>query len=392
MKRTLVSPAGLLLVAGVLLLPGVGAAKDLAPVYASKASSMKIAAQLQFRYTYIEKADGAEDATSTFGWKRARLTFSGDLSDNLYYQWRFQGDDLPDAFSFSTTYLGYHMGPVGDLELGRFDVECTPRSSSSKQPMAERPFHVERNKAGSQLGAHYSNMWLDERVGVELGMYNGNGDHSSDVGNDNDKFLYAARLYLSPNKNFDYNTGTDLAHSDWGVGFLGGYWTSDNRYSSDKVSYQTTVNQGPPVTVSVKQVTTTTISDAKVKTYGAALYARGKGLYLTGEYTKRKSESDTAKYDFDAKGYSISAAYAIPLPAKGMFIEPALRYETYKDTYKAEDPTNPEADFAWTTIGLNWYLKKYDASFQADYIIKKERGDADSVDNNQFMLQGNLNF
>lgn len=400
MKRTLVLPMALLFAAGALLFPRISAAAkadDQQPVYPAKAQTMKIDGTLQFRFTHMD-AEESDDKVNSFGWVRARLRFAGNLTENLYYQMRFQGDNLPvvsrtasskknssgqvtsindnkdeGSWGFNTTFLGYHLGQFGDVEAGRFDVEATPRSNSTRQAFAERPFHTEDNKAGGQLGMRYLNDFLDERIAFSLGVYNGGGDHSDTwkgahegFANDNKDMMYAARIMVSPNKKFPFDTESDLKHSDWGVGFLAGWW-NDKRWKDGDPTKEETHNS-----------------------YGAMVAVRGKGLFWLADYTKRRIEFTGDSPDADdvvRKGWSTQVSYAVPV-SKALIIEPKARFERFTTS----DAVEPEDDFAWTTVGLNFFIKGFDANFNLDYVFKKEKGDVDSVDNNTFMLQANMYF
>jgi len=422
MRKPLIYTAAMLFVAGAILAPGLAAAADeakpeKAPVYPSKASSMKIAGQLQFRFTNVDKDASTKYETDTFNWKRARLTFEGDVNEFLYFQMKFQGDDLPvDAakgqgkWGFNTTYLGFHLpGTLGDIEAGRFDVESTPRCSSSKAAFAERAQHTENNKAGGQLGVRYGNSFLDDRIVISVGAYNGNGDLNSDIGNDNSSLMTAGRITLTPFAKYDFDSESDLKNSDFGVGLLVGAW-KDHRGSQNntkaKIGVTSVVSPTPTAfnNIKIKNTVTTTSADpnrADVTCYGAALSMKYKGLFALLDFTNRDSNGiseDSAgvvipKYDFKAKGYSAQISYAIPI-GKRMFLEPAARIEQYKDDYKSSIAGGLEADsnFEWTTLGLNWFISNFNASIQADYIMKKEKGALAKIDNDTLMIQANLYF
>lgn len=381
MRRALVPAATLLLVAGTLLAPGLGSAKDeKTPVYPDKAKTMEIDGVLQFRYTHIDSDEDADTRpVSSFAWKRARLRFSGDLTDRLYYQWRFQADDLPvsgedgkGAFGFSSTFLGYHVPHIGDIEVGRFDTETTPRSSSTRQAFAERPYHIERNKGSSQLGAVWSNDFLKKRILAAVGVYNGNGDNNPDDwgdANDNANMMVGGRLYISPYEKFPFTTESDIKHSDFGFGAILGGWMDSRGDGSSR---------------------------ADIKTYGAAVMAKGKGLFALADFTMGNSSTDYANksksLDRSKRGWSAQVSYAIPIPGK-MFIEPKARYEEYRDSNKDDTKSaDPSGHFGWTTVGVNWFISGFDATVNLDYIFKKEKGDVESVDNNTLMLQGNMYF
>lgn len=411
MMKPLVYAAAVLFVGGALATQSASAADEKKPAFPAKAASMKIGGQLQLRYT------DTQEGTGTFGWKRARLTLDGDVNEFLYYQMKFQGDDLPvDAakmtgkWGFNSTYLGFHLpSSMGDIEAGRFDVDAAPRSGSSRLLFAERAQHTEFNKAGGQIGVVYKNAFLDDRVAFSIGAYNGNGDTNSDVGNENKSLMTAGRLTLTPYSGYDCDTESDLKQSDFSWGILLGYW-KDQRGSDTNVKVKATtmtvvtdVTQNATTGVITKKTKTITaytqVADpnrADLMTTGYALSMKWKGLSAQIDGTNRKSDAKSlapAKYDFTAKGMSVQAAYAIPFGNK-MAIEPAFRFETYKDDYLSTTAggLSPDANFQWTTVGFNWYLANFTSSIQCDYIMKKEKGDVPSTKNDTLMIQANLYF
>jgi hypothetical protein len=356
---------GLLAAVALALGVTVSHAADKAPkpvVYPAKAQTMKIDGQVQFRYTFVQ-GDGDQDINpvSEFEWRRVRLNVSGDLNDWIYYQLRSEFADAPDSVSLNTTYIGFHMGQAGNLRLGRFTTNGFYRPSSKRMAFSERALHVTRNNPGSQRGLYYdSGDVLEGRLYFEAGMWNGTGDTAE---NDNMGFRYMGRVAASTEKDFGYDNDTDLTHSDWAVAaYLGGW--------GDNVGRDEDGNQ------------------ANIRTYGAAVAVKGQGLWVAASYSRRKQTSDVSKLDYTAKGWDATVTYSIPIPGK-MFIVPKARYERYEDPSRL---SKLEGDVAWTTLGANLYLAKYNAFLGADYILKKERGDQDDVDNNTFILQANLLF
>ncbi|MDF1555427.1 MAG: porin [Deferrisomatales bacterium] len=361
MKKGLVCWQGMLVAVLALGMSSVSfAAKD--PVFATvaKGQSLRIDGQLQYRFM-AEQKDPDEDKADAdvkdvreFGWERARINFAGDLNDNIYYQFRLDFGGSPDNTKLSSTYLGYHLGKAGNLEIGRFTLNGHHRPSSKRMVFAERATHIRRTNLNAQQGIKWDSGKLAKgRAFIEGGIYNGNGD---EIGNDNDKFKYAIRAQVSPNEKFPFTTESDLKHSDWAVGVEGGVWTDKAGADEDKQT-----------------------------AFGAAIMLLGKGLYATAEYSKLTDDS----LDDDLMGFSGQLSYAIALPAK-MFLEPKVRYETYENHNKKV--THAEYENAWTTVGVNWFVQKYDASFQFDYIMKAEKGDAEEIDNNIFIAQANLLF
>jgi hypothetical protein len=364
-----------LLVAGALVFgvsPSQAQEKKAKPVvYPAKAQSMRIDGQVQFRYTFVQgDSDQDIEALSQFQWRRVRLNVSGDLNDWIYYQLRNEWADAPSdddggSISLNTTYIGFHMGQAGNLRLGRFTTNGFYRPSSKRMAFSERALHVTRNNPGSQRGMYYDSGDLFEgRLYFEAGMFNGNGD--TQVA-DNTAFLYMGRVAASTAADFPYDNDTDLTHSDWALAAYAGAWgnTAGNDRDGDK---------------------------ADIRTYGGALAVKGQGLWVAGSYSIRKSDSDKGSANFIAKGWDVTGTYSFPIPAK-MFIVPKVRYERYQD----ETRNNPgkdryEGDVAYTTVGANLYLAKYNCFLGADYIIKQERGDQDDLDNNTFIVQANLLF
>lgn len=347
---------------GILLLsaPTAMAAKEVGPAVVKKAQLLEFSGQLQFRYVYIEKEDGADDPVSGFDWRRVRLYVAGDLTDRLYFKLGMGFEDLPDEFGLQTTALGFRLGPFGNIEIGRFTTNAFHRPSSKRMLFVERTRHVTRNNPGSERGIYYDVPLLKKRAFLELGMFNGNGDASLDD-KENDNFLYMAHFGAATAKKFGFTTEGDLKHSAWQAGVSGGGWYH---------------KAGPAD------------EEEKISMFGGAIQARGKGLYAAASYSRRRVTGDTVD-DYTAKGWDVKTSYAIALPWKGNFIEPAVRYERYEDPGRAG---KEDEDIAWTYLGVNYYMKSHDAKFQANYILKDERGDARERDNDTFMVQAQLLF
>ena len=339
------------------------AAKGKTSLTSKSSKKLVVSGQIQWRYSFVEGNDG-EDSTSEFGFNRVRLAFAGDLSDTVFYQFRMSFDDAPTdddkgAVGLSSTYIGYRLGSVGDVRLGRWKVTSWHIPSSKRKAFTEDATHIRKTNINSQKGILWSSgKWFEGRAHAQAGMFNGNGDT---LGNDNNSFMYMARFGVSPNKKFKFTTESDLKHSDWGIGLRAGGSTNLRDEGAD---------------------------ESEEVGYGVALMLRGKGLYAAVSTSKETRDYDAAEEeDEERKGWSAQVSYAIPMPNK-MFIEPKVRYEQYEDD--SEDLDDEARDHAWTTVGVNLFIEKFNASFHADYIMKAEKGDADTLDNNMFILQANL--
>ena len=218
-------------------------------------------------------------------------------------------------------------------------------TSSGAQQFVDRSIIDERYYPGRETGLA---LWgtlgvnkLDWRVMVS----NGNG--RTQTANDNDKYLYSARLMWQPNGATRMN--------QWASGAL---LTEGDLDSTDKPLYAIAANFA-----NNSFFNTTTGNDIKWDQYGGDFIFKYRGFGALAEYTLRKATPETGA-DFEDKGFHAQASYAFKTAKLGpaAFWELAFRYGTL-------DPTDLVSNNDRKEIGgaLSYYYNRHNLKVQADY-------------------------
>lgn len=225
-------------------------------------------------------------------------------------------------------------------------------TSSGAQQFVDRADTDGRYNPGRETGIALWGTVGGNKLDWRVMASNGNG-RSQDA-NDNDKYLYTARVMWQAVGNTRMNqwgsgallTEGDLGDSAQGALFAvaGNVAKNDRRFSA-----------------------TTSVNDDTQ--WGGDYVFKYKGFASVGEYTYRNSTPYTgsvAGTKFKDKGFLLQASYAIKAPGVvpgGGFWELALRYSVIDPTNKATIANDR------TEVGgaLNYYANKHNLKVQADY-------------------------
>lgn len=135
---------------------------------------------------------GAPGESDGFRLYDARLRADGEIG--IVFEWLVQGEFDPDTDSFGLldARLRLPIQPELALDVGQFKAPFGEEQLQSKGDIT----FVERSQAssflapGRELGVQAHGEFLEGKLGYRAGVFNGSG---RSVGNDDDRFLYAAR-------------------------------------------------------------------------------------------------------------------------------------------------------------------------------------------------------
>ncbi len=279
---------------------------------------------------------------------------------------------LSNTKSVNTVYLedafiGITPG-FGEFDIGNHYVPFSLDALTSDKKLA----FVERTLTSSlapyrQVGVSWQNYALDKVVFYQLGMFNGYVQPGSLSGtklanqiytgngaaNDNNKYLYSARIEFHPLGNMGSGTAPTQENFEGVTNFAIGasYYTSDDAPATGAA------------TASTEKASNGAEIDAQFKTGG--FWAAAEYILRDVKYWDAASAEKTA----NQSSYSVQATY--------MFIPDtfsvALRYEYLKyDGNSVIVGASGQNEDKWMTVGLNYYLLKNNIRLQADYIQKAE--------------------
>jgi phosphate-selective porin OprO and OprP len=258
--------------------------------------------------------------------------------------------------------FGQFKAPYGRQQL----------TSSGSQQFVDRSIVDERYYPGRETGLA---LWgtlgvnkLDWRVMVS------NGNARSQSLNDNDKFLYSARLMWQPNGATRMN--------QWGSGALLAEGDLD---STDRPLYALAANWAQNNFHNV-----TTGNDLKWNQYGGDAIFKFRGFSAIAEYTMRQATPETGA-EFDDKGFHGQGSYAFKTPKLGpaSYLEFAFRYGKI-------DPSDLVSgnDRKETGGSLSYYYSRHSLKVQADYrqVEDEAANGGAGTKNKEFRLQTQFIF
>jgi hypothetical protein len=341
---------------------------------------MKISTRTQFRFTHTLFDDlSASEDRGEFTLPRTRLRLDG----HAYYPWirykvqyDFTGqthttatsvtvpDDGAGADTVSLSnargadlrdlYFDFTRSPWASVRLGQFKAPLgiQEMTSSGDQEFVDRSIASEAFAPSRQQGAMLFGVNFDKSFGYEVGLFNGNARNK--FSNDNDGYMYVARIHFDPN---------------------GEYKLSETAVDNpDKINYTFGAAFLQNATDAAGELNDTTIEG-----FFALKYRR---LFVLADYYQR-AEEEAAGPDTDADGY-VAQVGCFLVPGK---IETSLRYSEFDPDTDTDGDEREE-----TRIGLGWFFSKHDLKFQADYGRVRNEASATDRDTGSFRAQLQIVF
>lgn len=237
---------------------------------------------------------------------------------------------LQDAF-FTLGYIPHHTVDIGQYKVG---IGEEGSRSSAKIETIERAFISRTFGDQRDIGVRLNGEWdyLDYNVGV----FNGSGQNQSDA---NDQKDIAGRVVLKPFKDHELLKGFEVGAS--------GYYRRDHGSTNEKkrLGYET-----------------------RYEYKNLSL----KGEYMTGQGTA--SSNATSENATLANGWYGQVDYTFdPWCPK---LQGVVKFEGWDPNELSSN--DKERDL---TVGLNYFIDKYHAKAQLNYIHKDEQGN--EIDNDQ---------
>lgn len=322
---------------------------------AGKGSKMTLGGFLHLQAEFGDSPDarynGIEDR---FLMRRARINVQGSFLENFDYKAEidFGANSLSEQTgsrgALTDLFLNWNKFEYANLKAGQYKTHFGWEQivSDTKLLTIERSLPNDRLTDGRQIGASVTGAVLEKRLSYAIGMFNGTSVNNSF--NDNDHFMYTARIQGTVLKTDDkkwpveWNVGLNgLTSKDGGTGGTitkGGLGFTGNNFSGDRNAWgvDTQVKVGP--------------------------------FDVQAEYIRSRFEPDnnTPANGFEADGWYLLGGYFV-VPK---YLQAVVKFEGF-DPNKGAAGNSSEV---WT-FGLNYYIKGDDLKLMANYLY----GDQDGV-------------
>jgi phosphate-selective porin len=296
--------------------------------------SLKITGLLQSWYVVDQ------DANDRFRLRRSELKFGGKIAEEQPIEYTVMIDPaqvtedatrrsiLQDAF-FTLGYIPHHTIDIGQYKVG-LGEEGT--RSSTKIDTIERAYISRTFGDQRDIGLRLSGKW--PYVDYNVGIFNGSGMNQADA---NDQKDIAGRMVLKPFKDSEKLKGLEMG--------ISGYHrpTHGNTFPKKRLGFESRYEYKK---LSIK------------------------GEYMSGQGTAA-STSTTENRTLANGWYGQLGYYFVPK------LQGVLKYEQYDPNEQAANDQVQEY-----TAGLNYFIEKYNAKLQINYIHKDEQK-ASEVNNDQ---------
>jgi phosphate-selective porin OprO/OprP len=353
------------------------------PVYVIPGASeikLTLGGLLQMQYEggdvfAFEGRFGSAAIDDRFRLRRARINVSGDFAEQFDFkvEGEFEQSDVGltvrdatgrtlgsnstrTAFGATDIFINWHRYPEFQVKVGQYKAPfgLEQLSPDSKLFTAERSEVTSALTPERQLGIQiwgkpFTNALPEQKdlLTYSVGMFNGDGRNITV--NDNDQYMYVARLELQPWKG-------KLAGQDAWVNF-GGDALHSRDASGTVLSPVGTLRVNSDGSLS----TFTAPSAAEREGYGVDASFHWGPFDLMAEYLSESYEGTTgspAFRDFRAEGYYIQPSFFI-VPKK---LQVVAKYEHFNPGQIIDDNLDS------ITGGVNYYIHGDDIKLVADYI------------------------
>jgi phosphate-selective porin OprO and OprP len=347
---------------------------------------MELSNRIQPRFTYEMPDDAVQlpgtgargDSKPSFRIRRAKMKMEGwfylpRLEYEIQLNWPDVNNTPPGQFLEDVDIdldLSKNNAKKFRLRFGQFKAPFGRQqiTSSGAQQFVDRAIQDARFNDARETGFAVWGTLGGNRVDWRVMASNGNG--RTQVTNDNDKFLYTARVMWQAIGNVRMNqwaSGSLLTEGDLGDSAAGPLLAVAGQYSNNN------------------RFNVSTAVDLKNETWDADYTFKHKGFATVGEFAWRTSTPETGP-DFKSKGVLVQASYAWKAPgiAGASFWEVAGRYAWI-------DPSDLAGGNNQREIGaaFNYYYNRHNLKMQADWRwIKDEAANSgQGTENQELRLQ-----
>jgi phosphate-selective porin OprO/OprP len=326
----------------------------------------------------------AGDAKGSFRIRRAKFKLEGWFwkQNNLTYELQL---NWPDATSANPANMledaNIAWDPAGHgtfrVVFGQFKAPYGRQelTSSGSQSLVDRSNVSNFYGPARQTGVAVSGVVWNNKIEYRAGMFNGNGRTQSL--NDNDKFLWTARVMWQPNGN------QVIGQRPWVTGAL----YSEGDFESTTVPLYAIAIQY--LSNDLKRTTATPTANFAIQQVGIDGIFKFKGFCGIGEWNyrqqKREAPLDGSASKFEAPGYYVQAGQMLD---RKRTWEGVFRFGTrdQSDTVGGDDVTEVRG-------GISYYYKRHNLKFQADYgQLKTEIPGSPSTKLNELRAQAQFIF
>jgi hypothetical protein len=354
---------------------------------------LEMSNRIQIRYFHqfpdesvkLAGTESAGDSKGNFQIRRAKFKLEGwmfrpELEYELQLNWpdvtgtpasRFLEDanidwDASRKKTFRVRF-GQYKAPYGRQQL----------TSSGSQQFVDRAITDGRYNPGRETGLALWGTLGTNKLEWRAMISNGNGRSQS--ANDNDKFLYTARV--------GYQLIGNTRMNQWTSGAL--YTEGDLGDSDAGALLHVAANF---LKNDLRTYTGTAALNDNTQ-WGADAIFKAKGFAALFEYHDRKSKpyaaggTGAAGSEFNDKGYLAQASYAFKVPSLG----PGPGYIEIAGRYAQIDPNDNVDNNKQTEIGgaISWYYSKHPFKLQADYrqLENEAANSGNGTKDDEFRLQ-----
>jgi len=297
-----------------------------------------------------------------FRLRRARISLSGDYKEQFEFKIEGdfeQSDGLASAtrtgFSSTDIFINWHGVPEANFKVGQwkapFGLEnLTPDSQilTIERSLPTGAIVPERQIGVMLWGKPLTNVLPEQKdlVTYYAGMFNGNGRNFNN--NDNNEFMYVARLELQPFKG-------EVLGQEASLKFGGDYYSSRD---------ETGTNISPALNLRVNAdgslASYILASPDERHAYSFDAWLKIGPFDLIGEYFSEnvKPRGVPLFSEFDPSGYYVQGSYFI-IPKK---LQLVAKYESLNPGQVASD------DISSITGGINYYIHGDHIKVMANYI------------------------
>lgn len=313
---------------------------------------------VQTQAEFGDKGDSRGSAHDRFRVRRVRLGASGRFLEE--FDFKVEGEYVGSGVTMTDGFLNWNKFAWANVKVGQFKTPYGYEflASDPKLFTIERTLGSDRLTLNRQVGVQAAGALLEKKLTYAAGVFNGSG--ANKTSNDNNAFLYVARVAGTPWQGRLFGES-----ATWTLGVNG--FTSEDTALSMPSDFGFT---------------------------GAAFSGRREGFGLDTQLnlgrfdfwaellgvTFRPDDNKPAD-SFGAKAWYVQATYFVISKR----LQTVLKYDEFDpDDRKAANDTS-----SWT-LGANWFIKGDDLKLQLDYV----RTDVASLDDiqNQLWLRAQVIF
>jgi phosphate-selective porin len=322
-----------------------------------KESKMTLGGFLQLQAEFGDSPDarfnGIEDR---FLMRRARVNLQGSFLENFDYKMEIDlganslSEQTGSRGALTDLFLNWNKFEYANIKAGQYKTHFgwEQIAADAKILTVERSLPNDRLTDGRQIGTSVTGAVLEKRLSYAIGMFNGTSVNNSF--NDNDHFMYTARIQGAAVK-----TEWNKMPVEWNVG-INGLSTKDNGATKGGFGIDSTPGG-----------TADNLFIGDRNAWGLDTQVKVGPFDFQAEYLRNRFEPDnnTPANGFEADGWYVLGGYFV-VPK---YLQAVVKFENF-DPNKGLDGNTSDV---WT-FGLNYYIKGDDLKLMANYLYGDQAG------------------